>query len=88
MDSISVSRLSVPKTSSQILVGGEAGCYDHTAVEAQGSSGFRVDPVDTIQKRGVQYYQGEDNVRFVEGAVEYIREIVGYEQGVFDAEAV
>ena len=31
------------------LIGGEVGYYDHGAVEAQGSSDLRVDPVDTIQ---------------------------------------
>ena len=80
--------MSVPERSSRTPVGGEAGYYDHRAVEAQGSLGLRVDPIDAVQKRGVQYYQGEDNVRFVEGAIEYVQESVGYEQGVFDAEAV
>ena len=57
-------------------------------MEAQGSTSLRVDPVDTIQKRGVQYHQGEDNFRSVEGAVEYVRKTVGYEQGVFDVKIV
>ena len=57
-------------------------------MEAQGSTSLGADPVDAIQKRGVQHYQGEDNVRSVEDAVEYVRKIVGYEQGVFDAEIV
>ena len=69
-------------------VGGEAGYHDHRTVEAQGSKSVMVDPVDAIQKRGVQHHQGEDNVRSVEGAVEYVRNTVGYEQGVFDAEIV
>ena len=81
-------RLSVPGRSSQTPVGGEAEYYDHGAVEAQESSGLRVDLVDAVQKRGVQYYQGEYNVRSVEGAVEYVQETVDYEQGVFDAKAV
>ena len=37
-------------------------------MEAQGSSSLRFDPVDAVQKRGVQYYQGEDNIT-VEGVV-------------------
>ena len=49
---------------------GEAGYHDHRTVEAQGSISLRADLVDAIQKRGVQHHQGEDNVRFVEGAVE------------------
>ena len=57
-------------------------------MEAQGSISLGADPVDAIQKRGVQHYQGEDNVRSVEDAVEYVQKIVGYEQGVFDAEIV
>ena len=58
---------------------GEAGYHDHGVVEAQGSSGSSVDLVDVVQKCGVQHHQGEDNVRFVEGAVEYVRETIGYE---------
>ena len=69
-------------------MGGDARYHNHRAVEAQGSTSFRADTVDAIQKRGVQHHQGEDNVRSVEGAVEYVRKIVGYEQGVFDAEIV
>ena len=80
--------MSVPERSSQTPVGGEAGYYDHGVEEAQGSSGLRVDPVDAVQKHGIQYYQGEANARFVEGAVKYVRETVSYEEGVFDAEAV
>ena len=57
-------------------------------MEAQRSTSLRVDPIDAIQKRGVQHHQGEDNVRSVEGAVEYVRKTVGYEQGVFDAKIV
>ena len=57
-------------------------------MEAQGSLGLRVDPVDTVQKRGILYHQGEDNIRSAEGVVEYIQKIVDYEQGVFDAEIV
>ena len=57
-------------------------------MEAQGSSGLRVDPIDVVQKRGVQHHQGENKVRFVEGVVEYVQETVGYEQGVFDVKAV
>ena len=64
-------------------VEGEAGYYDHGVVEAQRSSSLRVDPVD--QKRNVQYHQGEDNIRSVESAIEYVRETVGYEEDVFDA---
>ena len=60
-------------------MGGDAGYHDHGVVEAQGSTSLRTDPVDTIQKLGVQHHQGEDNVRSVEGAVEYVRKIVGYE---------
>ena len=37
---------------------------------------------------GDQHHQGEDNVRSVEGAVEYVRKTVSYEQGVFDVEIV
>ena len=80
--------MSILERYSRTPVGGEAEYYDHRAVEAQGSLGLRVDSVDAVQKSGVQYYQGEDNVKFVEDAVEYVRETVGYEQGVFDAEAV
>ena len=43
-------------------------------MEAQGSISLGADPVDAIQKRGIQHYQGEDNVRSIEG--------------VFDAEIV
>ena len=57
-------------------------------MEAQGLTSLRADPVDAIQKHDVQHYQGEDNVRPVEGAVKYVRKTVGYEQGVFDAEIV
>ena len=57
-------------------------------MEAQGSTSLGADLVDAIQKRGVQHYQGEDNVRSVEDAVEYVRKIVGHEHGVFDAEIV
>ena len=57
-------------------------------MEAQGSTSLGADPVDAIQKHGVQHYQGEDNVRSVEDAVEYVRKTVRYEQGVFDAEIV
>ena len=57
-------------------------------MEAQGSIGLGADLVDTIQKRGVQHYQGEDNVRSVEDVVEYVQKTVGYKQGVFDAEIV
>ncbi|KAG7012646.1 Glucan endo-1,3-beta-glucosidase 12, partial [Cucurbita argyrosperma subsp. argyrosperma] len=64
----------------------KAGYYDHGAVEAQGSSDLRIDLVDAVQKRGVQYYHGEDNARFFEGVVEYVRETVDYEQGVFDTD--
>ena len=46
--------------------------HDHGTVEAQGSISLGADPVDAIQKRGVQHYQGEDNVRSVEDAVEYV----------------
>ena len=70
------------------LLGGDVGYHDHRAMEAQGSTSLRADPVDAIQKRGVQHHQREDNVRFVEGPVEYVRKTVGYEQGVFDAEIV
>ena len=61
------------------LVGGEAGYHDHRVVEAQGSTNLRVDPVNAIQKHGVQHHHGEDNVKSVEGAVEYVRKIVDHE---------
>ena len=60
-------RLFVPERSSQTPVGGEFGYHEHGAVEAQGSAGLRVDPVDAIKKCGVQHHQGEDNIRSVEG---------------------
>ena len=75
--------MSVPERSSRTPVGGEVGYYGCRVVEALGSSGLRVDPVD--QKRNVQYHQGEDNIRSVESAIEYVRETVGYEEDVFDA---
>ena len=58
---------------------------NHRAVE---SLGLRVDPIDAIQKRGVQHHRVKDNIRFVEGIVEYVRETVGYEQGIFDAKII
>ena len=60
------------KRSSQTSVGGEAGYHDLWTVEAQGSISLGADPADAIQKRGVQHYQGEENVRSVEDAVEYV----------------
>ena len=57
-------------------------------MEAQGSTSLRVNLVDAIQKRGVKHHQGEDNIKSVEGAVEYVQKTAGYEQGVFDAEIV
>ena len=36
-------------------------------MEAQGSTSLGADPVDAIQKRGIQHYQGDDNVRSIEG---------------------
>ena len=53
-------RLFVPERSSRTPVGGEVGYYDHRAVEAQESSGLKVDPVKAVQKRGVQHHQGQD----------------------------
>ena len=52
-------------------------------MKAQGSTSLGADPVGAIQKCGVQHYQGEDNVRSVEDAVEYVRKTVGYEQVIF-----
>ena len=78
-------RLSVSERSSQTPVGCDVRYHDHGVVEAQGSTSFRADPVDAIQKRGVQHRQGENNVKSVEGAVEYVRKMVDYKQGVFDA---
>ena len=54
------------------LCWGEAGYHDLGTVEAQGSISLGADPVDAIQKRGVQHYQGENNVKSVEDAVEYV----------------
>ena len=66
----------------------EVGYYDHGVVEAQGSLGLRVDPIDAVKKRGVQHHQGENDVRPIEGIVEYVRKTVSYEQSVFDVEVV
>ena len=41
-------------------------------MEAQGSSGSRVDLVDFVMKRGVQHREGEDYVRSVEGTVKHV----------------
>jgi len=41
-------------------------------VEAQGSTGTKVDPIDVVQKCGVQHCQGEDNSGLVKGAGEYV----------------
>ena len=60
-------RLYVRDRSSQTPVGGEFGYNEHGAVEAQGSAGLPVDPIDAIKKYGVQHHQGEDNIRSVEG---------------------
>ena len=57
-------------------------------MEAQGSLGPRVDLVDAVQKRGIQYHQRDDNVIFVKDTVKYVRETIDYKQGVFDAETV
>ena len=89
MDPISISgkcilKLSVPERFSRIPVGGEAEYHNHGAVEAHGSSCIRVDLVDAIHKCDIQHLQGEDNVKSVEGAVEYVRETVDYEQCVFE----
>ena len=81
-------RLSVPERSSRTPIGGEFGYHEHRAVEAQGSAGLRVDPVDAIKKCGIQHHQGEDSIRSVEGTVEYVPKNVDYEQGVFYAEIV
>ena len=81
-------KIIVPERSSRTPVGGEAGYHDDGAVEPQGSTGFRVNSINTVQKRGVQHHRGEDNVRSVGGAVEYVRKFVGYAQSVFDAEIV
>ena len=67
---------------------GETRYHDHGAVEAQGPTGLRVDPIDVVQERDIHHDQGEDNVRSVEGVVKYVRKTVGYEQGVFDTEIV
>ena len=56
-------------------------------MEAQGSSGLKVDPVDAVQNVAFNIIK-EKTTRFVEGAVEYVRETVGYEEGIFDVEAV
>ena len=76
------------RRSSRTPVGGEFRYYEHGAVEAQGSTGLRVDPVDAIQKLSVQHHQGEDNIRPVEGTVDYVPKTIDYEQGVFYAEIV
>ena len=57
-------------------IGSEAGYHDHRVVATQGSSGLRVDLVDAVKKRGVQHHQGEDDIRPIEGVVEYVRKIV------------
>ena len=62
--------------------------HDYGAVETQGSTSLRADPIYAIQKRDVQHHQGEDNVRSVEGTVEYVQKTVGYKQCVFDAKIV
>ena len=41
-------------------------------MEAQGSPGSRVDPVDFVKKRGVQHREGEDYVRSVENTVKHV----------------
>ena len=57
---------------------GEVGYHDNGVVEDQGSSSLRVDLVD-VKKRGVQHHQGEDDVGPIEGVIEYVRKIIGYE---------
>ena len=34
---------------------GETGYHDHKAVQAKGSTGFSVDPIDVVQKCGIQH---------------------------------
>ena len=41
-------------------------------MEPQGSLDSRVDPVDFVKKRGIQYREGEDYVRSVEGTVKHV----------------
>ena len=41
-------------------------------METQGSPGSRVDPVEFVKKHGVQYREGEDYVRSVEGTVKHV----------------
>ena len=62
-------KLSVPEKSSRIVDRGETEIHDGAEVEAQGSSGSRVDPVDFVKKHGVQHCEGQDYVRSVEGTV-------------------
>ncbi|KAF3637944.1 putative cytochrome 82A3-like [Capsicum annuum] len=49
-------RLSVLERSSRTLDRGEAGVHEGGGLEAQGSTGSRADPVDFIEKYGVQHY--------------------------------
>ena len=53
-------------------------------MKVQGSKNPKVDPVNAVKKLGVQHHLGEDNVRSIEGVVEYVRKSVI----VFDAEII
>ena len=64
---------------------GETGIHDGGEVETQESAGSRVDPVDSVKKRGVQHREGEDYVRSVEGTVKHVWKTIGYEKGIFNA---
>ena len=81
-------KLKIICTRKQTPVRGKFGYHEHGAIEAQGSAGLMVDPVDAIKKCGVQHHQGEDNIRSVEGTVEYVPKNVAYEQGVFYTEII
>ncbi|PHU15676.1 hypothetical protein BC332_16881 [Capsicum chinense] len=85
MDPISVSgrcrlRLSVPERSSLTLDRSEVGVHEGGGLEAQRSAGSRADPVDFVEKCGIQHRQGENHVRSVEDTIKYVRKAICDEQ--------
>ena len=57
-------------------------------MEAQESWDSQIDLIVIGHSRSIQHNQGKENVKSIEGTVKYVRKIVDYEQGVFDAKVV